>query len=111
MLHGAPRDPERCGNHARTCRCAWSTVFTGAGHADYIAYHDTEWGLPQLDDAALFEHLVLDGAQCGLSWSTILARRPMYRRAFKEYNIAAVAGMVRAQLLKSGILNRALASR
>jgi DNA-3-methyladenine glycosylase I len=79
------------------CRCKWAQLYSGASGAEYIAYHDTEWGTPCVDDSALFEHLVLDGAQCGLSWSTILSKRRAYRRAFKEWDIAAVSGMVRPQ--------------
>ena len=57
------------------------------------AYHDTEWGVPQHDDRALFELLILEGAQAGLSWRTILARRQAYRDAFHDFDIARVAGM------------------
>lgn len=84
----------------RPCRCKWATVYSGATEAEYIAYHDTEWGTPCVDDSALFEHLVLDGAQCGLSWRTILSKRRAYRKAFKEWDIAAVAGMVWSPGLK-----------
>jgi DNA-3-methyladenine glycosylase I len=56
-----------------------------------IAYHDIEWGVPQHDDRVLFEFLVLEGAQAGLSWSTILNKRPAYRKAFGRFNPAAVA--------------------
>jgi DNA-3-methyladenine glycosylase I len=55
------------------------------------AYHDQEWGVPQHDDARLFELLTLEGAQAGLSWSTILKRRPGYVKAFKRFNPKAVA--------------------
>ena len=56
-----------------------------------IAYHDREWGVPQHDDNVLFEFLVLEGAQAGLSWSTILAKRPAYRKAFSNFNPKKVA--------------------
>jgi DNA-3-methyladenine glycosylase I len=56
-----------------------------------IAYHDTEWGVPQHDDRVLFEFLVLEGAQAGLSWSTILAKREAYRKAFSNFDPAKVA--------------------
>jgi DNA-3-methyladenine glycosylase I len=56
-----------------------------------VAYHDDEWGLPIHDDRALFELLTLEGAQAGLSWSTILNRREGYRRAFANFEIATVA--------------------
>ena len=56
-----------------------------------IAYHDEEWGVPQRDDRVLFEFLILEGAQAGLSWSTILAKREAYRRAFSRFNPASIA--------------------
>jgi DNA-3-methyladenine glycosylase I len=56
-----------------------------------IAYHDTEWGVPQHDDRVLFEFLILEGAQAGLSWSTILAKREAYRRAFSNFNPKTIA--------------------
>jgi len=56
-----------------------------------MAYHDTEWGTPAHDDRALFELLVLEGAQAGLSWITILRKRPHYRAAFARFNPEAVA--------------------
>jgi DNA-3-methyladenine glycosylase I len=66
-------------------RCAW------ARSEMEIAYHDHEWGVPQHDDRVLFEFLVLEGAQAGLSWSTILAKREAYRRAFSRFDPAKVA--------------------
>src|SRR5215470_1719991 len=56
-----------------------------------IAYHDAEWGVPQHDDRVLFEFLILEGAQAGLSWSTILAKRPAYRKAFSNFDPKKVA--------------------
>src|SRR4051812_47971610 len=56
-----------------------------------IAYHDREWGVPHHDDRALFELLILEGAQAGLSWSTILHKREAYRAAFREFDPARVA--------------------
>ena len=56
-----------------------------------IAYHDSEWGVPQHDDRVLFEFLILEGAQAGLSWSTILAKRDAYRRAFSNFNPRSIA--------------------
>jgi DNA-3-methyladenine glycosylase I len=56
-----------------------------------VRYHDEEWGVPLHDDRALFEFLVLEGAQAGLSWSTILRKREAYRRAFHEFDPARVA--------------------
>ena len=67
-------------------RCAWA----GAGPA-MCAYHDTEWGVPVHDDRLLFEFLVLEGAQAGLSWSTILNKRDGYREAFAGFDIERVA--------------------
>ena len=67
-------------------RCAWA----GEDPA-MIEYHDREWGRPQHDDRALFEFIVLEGAQAGLSWSTILHRREGYRRAYREFDPAKVA--------------------
>jgi DNA-3-methyladenine glycosylase I len=62
------------------------------------AYHDTEWGVPLHDDRALFELLILEGAQAGLSWSTILAKRENYRRAFDGFDPAKVARYDAAKL-------------
>ncbi len=68
-------------------RCAWAQ---GTDEA-YQAYHDTEWGVPVRDERHLFELLVLEGAQAGLAWSTILRKRDGYRRAFAGFDVAAVA--------------------
>jgi DNA-3-methyladenine glycosylase I len=68
-------------------RCAWS----GTTDPLYLAYHDEEWGVPSHDDRHLFEMLVLEGAQAGLSWATILRKREGYRRAFDEFDPARVA--------------------
>lgn len=56
----------------------------------YLAYHDTEWGIPEYDDRALFEKLILDGFQAGLSWITILRKRDNFRRAFEGFNPEAI---------------------
>ena len=91
-----------------TNRCSW-----GAGNDPVMtAYHDTEWGVPQHDDRVLFEFLVLEGAQAGLSWSTILHRREGYRRAFAGFDVGAVAAFdetdVERLLTDSGVVrNRA----
>lgn len=68
-------------------RCAWP-------HDDQLmlAYHDQEWGVPEHDDRALYEKLILDGAQAGLSWKTILHRREGYRTAFKGFEPEVIAG-------------------
>ena len=70
---------------ART-RCAW-----GESHPLYIPYHDEEWGVPVHDDRHLFEMLILEGAQAGLSWLTILKKRAAYRQAFCQFEPAKVA--------------------
>jgi DNA-3-methyladenine glycosylase I len=68
-----------------TSRCTW------AQSPLCIQYHDQEWGVPQHDDRVLFEFLVLEGAQAGLSWSTILQKRDNYRRAFDNFDARKVA--------------------
>ena len=65
-----------------------------------VAYHDEEWGVPVHDDRRLFEFLILEGAQAGLSWSTILNKRAAYRKAFKEFDPAAVARFTPARIEK-----------
>ncbi len=77
-------------------RCTW----VPADKPDYIAYHDTEWGVPVHDDRQLFEMLILEGAQAGLSWYTILRRRQGYRKAFKNFDPAKVAKMTDDELEK-----------
>lgn len=64
----------------------------------YLAYHDVEWGTPSHDDTHLFEMLVLEGAQAGLSWSTILRKREGYRRAFAGFDAAKVARFTPARI-------------
>ncbi|HEX2232303.1 MAG TPA: DNA-3-methyladenine glycosylase I [Thermoleophilaceae bacterium] len=68
-------------------RCDW----VPAGDPEYLAYHDEEWGVPSHDDVHLYEMLTLEGAQAGLSWSTILRKREGYRRAFAGFDAARVA--------------------
>jgi DNA-3-methyladenine glycosylase I len=68
-------------------RCAW----VPEGDPLYVSYHDEEWGVPSHDDRYLFEMLVLEGAQAGLSWTTILRKRENYRRAFVGFEPTAVA--------------------
>lgn len=67
-------------------RCPW-----GDSHPLYVTYHDTEWGVPAHDDRRLFEMLLLEGAQAGLSWLTILKKRPHYRRAFDRFDPRKIA--------------------
>src|SRR5215467_3235155 len=68
-------------------RCAWA----GTSNPLMIEYHDREWGVPVHDDRKHFEFLVLEGAQAGLSWSTVLNKREAYRRAFSRFDPAKVA--------------------
>ena len=88
-------------------RCAWAN-----GGPLEIAYHDTEWGVPSRDDRHLFEMLILEGAQAGLSWSTILRKRESYRKAFAGFDPAQVArfdGRKRAALMRDpGIVRNRL---
>src|SRR5690606_38840665 len=87
-------------------RCPW------AKNALAVHYHDTEWGVPQHDDRVLFEFLILEGAQAGLSWDTILAKRDNYRRAFANFEPAKVARFSDAKLekllLDTGIIRNRL---
>ena len=74
-------------------RCDW------AGGSDAMRnYHDSEWGVPQHDDRALFEFICLEGAQAGLSWRTVLAKREAYRRAFADFDIAICARLSDARI-------------
>jgi DNA-3-methyladenine glycosylase I len=75
-------------------RCAWPRTELD------IEYHDREWGVPEHDDRALFELLTLEGAQAGLSWSTILKKRPAYREAFTNFDVARVARFTPARVAK-----------
>ncbi|CAB5079171.1 DNA-3-methyladenine glycosylase (EC [Olavius algarvensis associated proteobacterium Delta 3] len=72
--------------HSKEQRCPWAWT-----DPLYIRYHDTEWGVPIHDDRKLFEFLILEGAQAGLSWLTILKKRPEYRRAFDNFDPSKVA--------------------
>lgn len=80
---------------AEPARCPWATR-----DALLRDYHDTEWGKPLHDDRALFEFLCLEGAQAGLSWRTVLAKRQHYRKVFHDFEIARVAAMSDRQLAK-----------
>jgi DNA-3-methyladenine glycosylase I len=88
-------------------RCSWCL-----GSPEYIAYHDREWGRPVHDDRVFFEFLTLEGAQAGLSWSTILAKRENYRRLFAGFDPAKVARFTPARveklLLDPGIVRNRL---
>ncbi len=88
-------------------RCPWCLA-----SPEYIAYHDREWGRPVHEDRVLFEFLILEGAQAGLSWSTILAKRANYRKAFAQFDAARVARFTAARverlLLDPGIVRNRL---
>jgi DNA-3-methyladenine glycosylase I len=88
-------------------RCAWAGT-----DPLYCAYHDDEWGRPVRDDRVLFEFLVLEGAQAGLSWITILRKRPAYRRAFARFDPKKVARFkaadVRRLMADAGIVRNRL---
>lgn len=89
-------------------RCTWcENTFD-----DYIKYHDEEWGVPVHDDRIHFEFLILEGAQAGLSWATILKRREGYRAAFADFDVEEVAQFsqekVEALLLDPGIIRNRL---
>jgi DNA-3-methyladenine glycosylase I len=93
----------------RLMRCAWARDDLS------IQYHDREWGVPLHDDRALFEFLILEGAQAGLSWSTILAKRPAYRTAFDRFDPRKVARYgeekIAALLTNPGIVRNRLKVR
>jgi DNA-3-methyladenine glycosylase I len=74
-------------NNKTPCRCAWVDLTK----PDYVAYHDEEWGVPVYDDKTLFEFLLLESAQAGLNWYTILKRRAGYKRAFANFDVYKVA--------------------
>ncbi len=101
MSEGLVRHPDG------RCRCWWP----GTDEL-YVAYHDQEWGVPEFDDRALFEKLILDGFQAGLSWITILRKRDNFRRAFAGFDPVMIAQFgashVEALMLDAGIVrNRA----
>jgi len=77
-------------------RCKWAEGVS----LDYIEYHDKEWGVPVYDDAVQFEFLLLEGAQAGLSWSTILNKREGYRRAFAGFDVEKVARFTKSRVEK-----------
>jgi len=100
-----PRQPARHSSGTARRRCWWAQT----ADADYVRYHDREWGRPVHDDRRLFEMLTLEGAQAGLSWSTILHKRAGYRRAFANFNVRRVArfdARRRAALLRDSAIVR-----
>jgi DNA-3-methyladenine glycosylase I len=90
-----------------TTRCGWVTT-----DPIYIAYHDKEWGVPEHDDRKLFELLVLEGAQAGLSWLTILKKRDNYRKAFANFEARKIAAFddkkIKELLSNEGIVRNRL---
>lgn len=88
-------------------RCPWCV-----GKEDYEAYHDQEWGVPVYDDQTLFEFLMLEGAQAGLSWYTILKKRDEYRKVFHHFDVNKVANMsdedIASALQNPGIIRNKL---
>jgi len=78
---------------AEIVRCGWCGT-----DPLYVKYHDEEWGKPVYDDKTLFEFLILEGAQAGLSWITILRRRDGYRQAFADFDVEKVAAFVEADV-------------
>ena len=89
-------------------RCPWVDLTK----PDYVAYHDMEWGVPVHDDRLLFEFLILEGAQAGLSWSTILNKRENYRKAFDRFDAKKIANYeakkIKALLADPGIVRNKL---
>ncbi len=97
--------PDPASDHAR--RCGWANGSDLEGD-----YHDREWGVPLHGDRALFEFVTLEGAQAGLSWRTVLAKRDGYRRAFLDYDIERLAALddaaLEQRLLDPGIVRNRL---
>ena len=81
---------------AKKKRCKWAEGVSDA----YIEYHDKEWGVPVYDDKTQFEFLILEGAQAGLSWSTILNKREGYRKAFADFDVEKVARFTKKRIEK-----------
>jgi len=100
--------PKARGRADRRRRCAWA----GVSDPLYLRYHDEEWGVPSHDDRHLFEMLILEGAQAGLSWITILRKRAAYRKAFDRFDPRKVARYDRrriaALMLDAGIVRNRL---
>jgi DNA-3-methyladenine glycosylase I len=98
--------PQNAGRTATVKRCDW------AQGEEMIAYHDAEWGVPLHDDRALFEFLLLEGAQAGLSWSTILRKRENYRKAFDRFDARKIVRYdekkIAALLADAGIVRNRL---
>ena len=92
-------------------RCFWATAVPDF----YEKYHDEEWGVPCFDEHKMFEMLILEGAQAGLSWQTVLAKRENYRNAFDQFNVEKIAkyseAKVQKLLLDAGIIRNQLKIR
>ncbi|TXN79793.1 DNA-3-methyladenine glycosylase I [Methylobacterium sp. WL8] len=88
-VEGLIHHPDGC------ARCWWAGL-----DPLYVAYHDTEWGVPERDGRALYEKLILDGFQAGLSWITILRRRDGFRRAFADFDPEAIARFTEADVAR-----------
>src|SRR5829696_1603532 len=73
-------------NKQAVTRCAWA-----GDNPLMVSYHDNEWGVPVHDDRTLFEYLILEGAQAGLSWQTVLNKRENYRKAFDNFDVGKIA--------------------
>ncbi len=87
MVEQAKKSPSIKSEPQQLCRCAWVDL----SKPDYVEYHDREWGVPVWDDKRQFEFLMLESAQAGLSWYTILKRREGYRKAFADFEVEEVA--------------------
>lgn len=87
ILTNSPLPGAEMNNSTEICRCPWVDM----SKPDYIEYHDREWGVPVHDDRLLFEFLILEGAQAGLSWYTVLRKRENYRLAFDQFDAEIVA--------------------
>ena len=98
-------------DHHTPTRCPWANP----NNPRYLDYHDHEWGVPTYDDRVLFELLVLEGAQAGLSWETVLNKRENYREAFDYFDVQKVAAYDEAKiatlLQNSGIIRNQLKIR
>lgn len=101
------KNKDKCIAQTNLPRCAWCT-----DNPIYQAYHDDEWGVPNYADTHLFEMLVLEGAQAGLSWLTILKRREAYRQAFAHFDVKQVANFqakdIQRLLTNKGIIRNRL---
>jgi DNA-3-methyladenine glycosylase I len=93
--HGGDNNFMSAGPTNAVRRCTWAV-----GDPLLLAYHDTEWGVPEYDSRALWEKLMLDGFQAGLSWSIILRKRDAFRKAFKNFNPEKVARFGEAEIAR-----------